>query len=79
MINRPNEQKIREAFNEHLTIDIKGYENTIWDLFNWIGIDDVITFLQDYAFPNDQVGVSADYEQLSIATLERSIKEMAEV
>jgi len=76
MTARPDARKIREAFNEHLTHDISGFENTIWDLFNWIGIEDVITFLQDYAFRNEQVGVNADYEQLNFETLERSIREM---
>lgn len=78
-MNKPTTQKIREAFNEHLTIDIKGFENSTWDIFNWLGIDDTIIFLQDYAFQNEQVGVNSDYEELNTETLERSIKEMVEV
>jgi len=78
MTNRPNAQKIREAFNEHLTINIKGFEDSVWDIFNWLGIDDTITFLQDYAFKSESVGVNADYELLTMHNLEQSIKEMAE-
>jgi hypothetical protein len=77
MIKRPSTKSIRKAFAEHLTVDVKGYEETVWDILNWVGIEDVILFLQDYVHQGDaSVGVHTDYEQMSTADLEGSIKQM---
>jgi len=78
MIKRPSPKSIRKAFAEHLTVDVKGYEQTVWDILNWVGIEDVILFLQDYVHQGDSsVGVHIDYEHMSINDLEESIKQMA--
>lgn len=73
---RPTAEKIRKAFDEHLTVSVKGFEETVWDLLNWGGIDLVIDFLREYAIPvGEIVGVNSDYEHVNLARLEESIKE----
>ena len=79
MIKRPSTKSIRKAFAEHLTVDVNGYEQTAWDILNWAGIEDVILFLQDYAYQGDSsVGVHVDYEHMNAHTLVESIKQMGE-
>ena len=78
MIKRPTTESIRKSFAEHLTVDVKGYEETVWDILNWVGIEDVILFLQDYVHQGDSsVGVHTDYEHMITHDLEESIKQMA--
>jgi hypothetical protein len=75
-MTRPSAEKIRKAFDEHLTVSVKGFEETVWDLLNWGGVDLVIDFLQEYALPKgESVGVNADYQHMNLARLEESIKE----
>lgn len=82
MKKRPSHESIRKTFAEHLTVDVKGYEETVWDILNWVGIDEVILFLQDYAHGlhkgDPSIGVHLDYEHLSTHNLEESIKQMGE-
>ena len=79
MKKRPSHESIRKTFAEHLTVDVKGYEETVWDILNWVGIEDVLLFLQDYVHEGDSsVGVHVDYEHMSTHNLEESIKQMGE-
>ena len=84
MKKRPSHESIRKAFAEHLTVDVEGYEETVWDILNWVGIEDVILFLQDldYGTKNPATfclaGVHVDYEHMSTHNLEESIKQMGE-
>ena len=76
-MKRPPINNVRKAFAEHLTVDVKGYEQTVWDILNWVGVEDVILFLQDYVYEGDaSVGVHVDYEHMSTHNLEESIKQM---
>lgn len=75
--NRPSPENIRKAFGEHLTVSVEGYEQTVWDIMAWGGIDLAVDFLQDYAFPQESVGVHADYQGMNPTRLEESIKEKA--
>lgn len=75
--NRPPTESIRKAFGEHLTVDVNGYEQTTWDILNWLGIDEVCQFLQDQVHGTENVGVHNDYERMSALELEASIKQMA--
>jgi hypothetical protein len=76
-VTRPTTENIRKAFNEHLTVDVQGFEQTVWDLMEWGGMEDAIDFLQDYALPQESVGVHSDYEDMNMQRLEESIKEKA--
>ena len=83
MKKRPSHESIRKAFAEHLTVDVKGYEETVWDILNWVGIEDVILFLQDLDYGKKRgdmhgAGVHVDYEHMSMHNLEESIKQMGE-
>jgi hypothetical protein len=75
--NRPSTESIRKAFGEHLTVDVNGYEQTVWDILNWLGIDEVCQFLQDQVHETENVGVHSDYERMIALELEASIKQMA--
>jgi len=75
--NRPSPESIRKAFGEHLTVDVNGYEQTAWDILNWLGIDEVCQFLQDQVHKTENVGVHSDYERMIALELEASIKQMA--
>jgi hypothetical protein len=75
--NRPSPQSIRKAFGQHLTVDVNGYEQTVWDILNWLGIDEVCQFLQDQVHKTESVGVHSDYERMIALELEASIKQMA--
>ena len=77
-MKRPSPESIRKAFAEHLTVSVDGYEETVWDILHWLGIDDVILFLQDYVHAGESVGVHADYEHISTHNIEESIKQMGE-
>jgi hypothetical protein len=77
-MKRPSTKSIRKAFAEHLTVDVDGYEQTAWDILHWLGIDDVLLFLQDYVHVQDSVGINVDYEHMSTQNLEESIKQMGE-
>ena len=77
-MKRPSTKSIRKAFAEHLTVGVEGYEETVWDILNWVGIDDVLLFLQDYVHVQDSVGIHVDYEYMSTQNLEESIKQMGE-
>ena len=78
-MKRPPINNVRKAFAEHLTVDVKGYEQTVWDILNWVGVEDVILFLQDYVYAGDSsVGVHSDYEHMSSHNLEESIKQMGD-
>ena len=76
-IDRPSPKNIRKAFGEHLTVSVEGFEQTVWDIMAWGGVDTAIDFLQDYALPQESVGVHADYEHMNETRLEESIKEKA--
>ena len=76
-VTRPTLENIRKAFNEHLTVDVQGFEQTAWDLMEWGGMELAIDFLQDYALIKDIVGVHSDYEHMNMQRLEESIKEKA--
>jgi hypothetical protein len=76
-VTRPTTENIRKAFNEHLTVDVEGFEQTAWDLMEWGGMETAIDFLQDYALIHDIVGVHSDYEDMNMQRLEESIKEKA--
>ena len=76
-VTRPTTENIRKAFNEHLTVDVQGFEQTVWDLMEWGGMNIAIDFLQDYALIHDIVGVHSDYEDMNMQRLEESIKEKA--
>ena len=76
-VTRPTTENIRKAFNEHLTVDVQGFEQTAWDLMEWGGMETAIDFLQDYALIHDIVGVHSDYEHMNMQRLEESIKEKA--
>ena len=83
MIKRPSHESIRKAFAEHLTVDVEGYEETVWDILNWVGIEDVILFLQDLDYGKKMgamhgAGVHVDYEHMSMHNLEESIKQMGD-
>ena len=73
-MKRPSPESIRKAFAEHLTVDVDGYEQTVWDILHWTGIMDVFLFLQDYVHEGETVGVNVDYEHMSLHNLEDSIK-----
>lgn len=77
-MKRPSPESIRNAFAEHLTVGVDGYEQTVWDILNWTGIMDVFLFLQDYVHEGETVGVNVDYEHMSLHNLEDSIKQMGE-
>jgi hypothetical protein len=77
-MKRPSPKSIRKAFAEHLTVGVDGYEQTVWDILHWVGIDDVLLFLQDYAHVGESVGVHVDYEHMSTHNLEESIKQEAQ-
>ena len=77
-MKRPLPENIRKAFAEHLTVGVDGYEETVWDILNWVGIDDVVLFLQDYVHEGESVGVNVNYERMSTQNLEESIKQMGE-
>ena len=74
---RPSTESIRKAFGEHLTVNVNGYEQTVWDILNWLGIDEVCQFLQDQVHETENVGVHSDYERMIALQLEASIKQMA--
>jgi hypothetical protein len=76
-VERPSPQDIRKAFGEHLTVSVDGYEQTVWDILNWLGIEEVCLFLEDQMHDQENVGVSSDYVHMSIRNLEDSIKEKA--
>lgn len=76
-VTRPTLENIRKAFNEHLTVDVQGFEQTAWDLMEWGGMELVIDFLREYALPQESVGVHSDYEYMNMQRLEESIKEKA--
>jgi hypothetical protein len=76
-VTRPTTENIRKAFGEHLTVGVDGYEQTTWDILNWLGIEEVVLFLQDQMHEQENVGVSSDYAHMSIRNLEDSIKEKA--
>ena len=77
-MKRPSPESIRKAFAEHLTVDVDGYEQTVWDILHWTNIMDVFLFLQDYVHEGETVGVNVDYEHMSLHNLEESIKQMGE-
>jgi len=77
-MKRPSTESIRKAFAEHLTVDVEGYEQTVWDILHWLGIDDVILFLEGYVHAGESVGVNVNYEHMSTHNLEESIKQMGE-
>jgi hypothetical protein len=72
--HRPLPENIQRAFGEHLTVDVEGYEQTVWDIFCWAGIDHVIEFLNGHVHKDGSVGVASDYEHLSEKDLEESIR-----
>lgn len=76
-MKRPPTKSIRKAFAEHLTVDVEGYEETVWDILHWTGIMDVFLFLE-YIHEGETVGVNVDYEHMSLHNLEDSIKQMGE-
>jgi hypothetical protein len=76
-VTRPTTENIRKAFNEYLTVDVQGFEQTAWDLMEWGGMETAIDFLQDYALIHESVGVHSDYEDMNMQRLEESIKEKA--
>jgi hypothetical protein len=73
---RPSKKAIAHAFGHHLTVDVKGYEETAWDILNWQDIDDLFLFLQDYV-EMQNVGAHSDYEHMHPSDLEHSIVSMA--
>lgn len=73
---RPSKKAIAHAFGHHLTVDVKGYEETAWDILNWLDIDDLFLFLQDYV-EMQNVGAHSDYEHMHATDLEYSIVNMA--
>ena len=77
-MKRPSPESIRKAFAEHLTVDVDGYEQTVWDILHWTNIMDVFLFLQDYVHEGETVGVNVDYEHMSLHNLEESIKQTGE-
>jgi hypothetical protein len=77
-MKRPPTESIRKAFAEHLTVNVDGYEETVWDILHWLGIDDVVLFLQDCVHAGESVGVHADYAHMSTHNIEESIKQMGE-
>ena len=83
MKKRPSHESIRKTFAEHLTVDVEGYEETVWDILNWVGIEEVLLFLQDYVHGlhngDSSIGVHLDYEHMSTHNLEESIKQMGEI
>ena len=76
-MKRPSPESIRKAFAEHLTVGVDGYEQTVWDILDWLGIDDVILFLE-YVHEGESVGVNVNYEHMSTHNLEESIKQTGE-
>ena len=76
-MKRPSPESIRKAFAEHLTVGVDGYEQTVWDILDWLGIDDVILFLE-YIHDGESVGVNVNYEHMSTHNLEESIKQTGE-
>ena len=76
-MKRPSHESIRKAFAEHLTVGVDGYEQTVWDILDWLGIDDVILFLE-YIHDGESVGVNVNYEHMSTHNLEESIKQTGE-
>ena len=77
-MKRPSPESIRKAFAEHLTVGVDGYEQTVWDILHWLGIDDVILFLEDYVHVGESVGANVNYEHMSTHNLEESIKQTGE-
>ena len=76
-MKRPSPESIRKAFAEHLTVSVDGYEETVWDILHWLGIDDVILFLE-YVHEGESVGVNVDYEHMRTHNLEELIKQTGE-
>lgn len=72
---RPSIPKIRKAFNRHLCQDITGYEITMWDLMNWLDLDEAINFFEDTTAL--QMGVCQEYESFSTRDIAKEIKRMA--
>jgi hypothetical protein len=77
-MKRPSAESIRKAFAEHLTVDVDGYEQTVWDIMEWGGLSLAIDFLQEQVHKGEDVGVVSDYEYMSTHSLEESIKQMGE-
>jgi hypothetical protein len=73
-VERPSPKKIRKAFGEHLTVDVAGYEQTVWDIMEWGGLDLAIDFLQEHVHKGEGVGVVSDYEHMSELGVEESIR-----
>lgn len=71
-VERPSPKKIRKAFGEHLTVNVDGYEQTVWDIMEWGGLDLAIDFLQEHVHTLDSVGVVSEYEHLD--DVEESIR-----
>jgi hypothetical protein len=77
-MKRPSTKSIRKAFAEHLTVDVNGYEQTVWDIMKWGGLSLAIDFLQENVHEGEDVGVVSDYEHMSDLSVEESIKQMGE-
>lgn len=77
-MKRPSTKSIHKAFAEHLTVDVNGYEQTVWDIMEWGGLSLAIDFLQEQVHKGEDVGVVSDYEHMSTQNLEESIKQMGE-
>ena len=77
-MKRPSTESIRKAFAEHLTVDVAGYEQTVWDIMEWGGLSLAIDFLQEQVHKGEDVGVVSDYEHMSELGVEESIKQMGE-
>jgi hypothetical protein len=73
-VERPSPKKIRKAFGEHLTVNVDGYEQTVWDIMKWGGLDLAIDFLQEHVHKGEGVGVVSDYEHMSELGVEESIR-----
>lgn len=73
-VERPSAEKIRKAFGEHLTVNVDGYEQTVWDIMEWGGLDLVIDFLENHVHKGESVGVTSDYEHMSELGVEESIR-----
>jgi hypothetical protein len=77
-MKRPSPESIRKAFAEHLTVDVDGYEQTVWDILHWTGICDVLLFLEDHVHVGESARANVDYAHMSLHNLEDSIKQMGE-
>ena len=78
-MKRPSTKSIRKAFAEHLTVDVNGYEQTVWDMMGWGGLSLAIDFLQEQVHKGEDVGANVNYEHMSLHNLEESIKQMGEI